>query len=377
MFCVHCGAKLADQAQFCHNCGAKLFTDQEIVNTSQPDPANHNANIKEALIRKAYSILEKWDFYPQMPLYTQDCIAEFNSRYIQNFDPLYRLPEYKQAVLDTCMEATAYQYDQSFFDDVIQEVYTKHEKNLMITVVKAIAEDFQERIRHYTGSYSDLLQLRREEYDIFLHMYCIINIACKAESWDYLFVARQGLRMLSNFQCQKNTGNPIFQIKGNGRMFSLVQFQKDYQLYRQWMNFIEIKIHQNGSEELKAKLTKVKKEEESYENKKKRKTAGLVLLKVLACVLQPLLCIAVGYLSVEMDLPQDLLPEAVVISMLAIILLSIVTNIKAKHPAVVIIFLVLYSVLFYPLCLLMSYAMAIVVLFVIICAVGLFRFIKS
>lgn len=160
-------------------------------------------------------------------------------------------------------------------------------------------------------------------------------------------------------------------------MFSLVQFQKDYQLYRQWMNFIEIKIHQNGSEELKAKLTKVKKEEESYENKKKRKTAGLVLLKVLACVLQPLLCIAVGYLSVEMDLPQDLLPEAVVISMLAIILLSIVTNIKAKHPAVVIIFLVLYSVLFYPLCLLMSYAMAIVVLFVIICAVGLFRFIKS
>ena len=372
MFCIKCGKELSDTAKFCSSCGTKL--NNSITQVSQ-NVNFSNQVTKDSLLRRAQRVVDNFNFCPYIPKANENTvgIGYFECDYISSFDPLNHLPLLKQSIVENLMEYTAYEFEESYFDDIVEELYTKREREYQIKVLNLLTESIENI--HIRGMYTDLPTLRFAEYDILMYAHCLMFVSCKTKEYKGLIVARNCLQLLNEFKVEKTTTIKGFEIFQSGHMLSLNQFYNDKCLYKKWLDFIDKTILENADEEIQNELVSIKTTIEKEDDERDRKVQSLITTKVVMCIFQfiaSLLCIALLSEAIS-----EVYPPMATVTIVFLTFLNITTCVKLKSNGGVIFWSVFFTAISYPLAILATYLFAGMVLIGIAFVVGLFKFIRS
>lgn len=218
-----------------------------------------NKNIKDydALVRRANKIASDFDRYPLMP--QGDHTIEFIEK-VFDFNPLFVLDELKKHLMDTLLEVTEYKYSEEELQPIVEEAYTKHETEQKERILKTVIENYRSEVRNYIFRHSWYVFLRPEETVVFYYAFSIFYIARDLHKGPALLYARQALKTVELFHCEKDT-TPLRDIKHSGKMLSLSEFKRDYAVYDKLINMIEEEIEKLPDKNIKRKLDEQKKEE--------------------------------------------------------------------------------------------------------------------
>lgn len=211
----------------------------------------------ESLVRRANRIVLEFDRYPLMPEgnYSIDFIKN-----VFNYNPLFVLDELRCFLLDTLHDVTHYRYAEEALQPIIDETYGKHITRHKQRILKILVDNYKNDVRHFQYKHWTYTMLRPEETIIFYYAFSIFYIARELRNGSALLFARQVLKAIDLFHCEKGT-NPIYGIKHSGKMLSLSDFAEDRAIYLRLMNMIELEIQNIADESIIYELNEIKKKE--------------------------------------------------------------------------------------------------------------------
>lgn len=362
MFCSNCGNAIAEDTNFCGQCGKAVRQDAPVVSTD-------GSVDKEALKRKINRLIDTFNPYPDLSMaYTPQYSNEFEYNQVNDYNPFYRLNQLKGNITDCILQTTAYKYDVSEFDDVVNDTYGRRLKAMKEQIRDYVFSEFENSTKNMRCTYNDLPTLRRDEFTIYFFARVATTICCDIQDANGLITTRIKLMRLNSFFCEKNNGlHPIY---NSGHVLSLPQFATEKQLYDHLMNFLkEAALQMNPAlQEYFDKETAVT---TKHEKKRKTRSAINILTRTIMAILSPLYM----YLSYQTaaamgadfsQIPRDI---TLLVAMILCIIL-IIFNVKIKSVPVVIVADIIISALLYPVSLVAVVAIQIVVVGFVILVIG-------
>lgn len=90
MFCMKCGAKIADDAVFCLNCGTKVATEQVSLSQTSNESVTPAEEVVQPVVADSSSVVN--EAAPQQP------VAEQTSQQQPSYQPVFNRPSFNQPV---------------------------------------------------------------------------------------------------------------------------------------------------------------------------------------------------------------------------------------------------------------------------------------
>lgn len=217
----------------------------------------------QALCNRINKMITDFGMYPLMPE------GDWSIKFIQDvfsFNPLFVLEDFKKNIWDVLLEKTDYKYSEAELMPIINETYTKREKELKAGVLNRIITNFKREIdsSSFNHKYDSYHRLRRDVTPIFYYAYSIFYISKELQSASGMLVARLALKALELIRCERGTA-PFDSIKHTGQMLSLSEFSAELDVYNKLKSMIEDEIRNSGDDDIKQELDKIIAEEAMQE----------------------------------------------------------------------------------------------------------------
>ena len=334
MFCRQCGQELTTEQKFCPSCG---------------HPSEEKKKLpREMLIRRAQDFSESYDVSLDI-----NGLSVWDFEKIDEFDPLQKLPYFRQDLTRDLMEFSKYEFSREEVEILLEDIFPIVRKFMLQNLKMWFVEQYKNFYEYQKQNVT--FNLETLAYSAFKHVYGLSKylwiINYELEDWEGLQSVKTFLKFAETFKCKNETDLYGREFIREGKLLQLKEFSDVKQRYDELLKNINDSIVEINPE-LKEEIDEENKVSAKNETKIKKKNKACVLTSVICGVLFPFILIIQHILLTGLN-DRYAGVSTIIAFLVGAVLCGIllVADIRIRSIPLVIILNIIGQLLFYPVCL--------------------------